>query len=60
LAKGVREMRKQVVTKHTVQQNHTTESPYTEAEQNRLLQHLLQIENNFNNRLNTFLGVQPH
>jgi len=31
---------------------------YTEAEQNRLLQHLLQIENNFDNRLNTFLVLE--
>jgi hypothetical protein len=51
-------MKKQAVNNHTARHTFLTEPPYTEAEQNRLLQHLLQIENNFNNRLNTFLVLQ--
>ena len=51
-------MNKQVKDKHAEQQHHTTQPPYTEAEKNRLMQHLIQIENQFNNRLNTFLVLE--
>lgn len=50
-------MNKQIKAKHT-EHSHAAQSSYTEVEQNRLLQHLIQIENNFNNRLNTFLLLE--
>src|SRR5579863_8907706 len=46
------------MSKQTIQQSHKGYIPYTEAEQNRLFQHLMQIENNFNNRLNTFIVLE--